>query len=496
MRTVKERLIIGLDIGTTGTKAVLFNRFGKVYAQAEELVTTSYPVQGQAEQDPREVEKAAREVMKRVIATIDLEQYELIATGFATAMHSLICVDQSGEPLSNMLIWSDGRASEQAKQLEKANGKDLYRRTGTPIHPMTPLTKLIWMRECDDISYQQASYFMTFKEYLIYHWFGERVVDYAMASSTGLFDIERKMWDEEALELAGISESQLGTVVEPTWELSSLHSEIQNDLGTPKEHRFIIGSADGQLANLGSGATSPGEVNISVGTSGAIRQFVEGAPINDKMETFTYAFTKDSSIIGGPTNNGGIVLQWFKELVNYPSDFTSFIQEAEAVPPGANGILFLPYVNGERAPLWNQLATGNFYGLQVEHTQADMIRAVLEGIAFNLYQISQSLEGLADKPDKITVNGGLTQSRGWVQILADIFGEDLYVSETHHNAAWGAAWVALVATGEASSFQAIKEHLPKEQKIRMNEEAHHVYQQVFKRYRRLSETISDLFGEV
>ncbi|MCF3943947.1 gluconokinase [Oceanobacillus alkalisoli] len=494
---MKGKLVVGLDIGTTSAKAVVFDAKGKLYAEAEEMVTTHYPEYGYAEQDPKEVETAARKVMRDVLAAVDEEKYELVATGLCTAMHSLICVDEVGNPLSKMLIWSDGRAGEQAERLlDSGKGDEIYSRTGTPIHPMTPFTKLMWMKENEEPAYKQAKSFMTMKEYLVYHWFGERVIDYAMASSTGMFDVKNQVWDKEALELAGVEESQLAPVVEPTYELTGLIPEVKESLGVPANHRFIIGSADGQLANLGSGATSPGEVNISVGTSGAIRQFIDGAPINDKMETFTYAFSNDTSIIGGPTNNGGIVLQWFKDLIKFPGNFTAIIETAKDVEPGANGILFLPYVNGERAPLWVQKTAGNFYGLQVEHTQAEVTRAVLEGIAFNIYQISQSLEKLAGAPKKITVNGGLTRSEIWVQILADIFGEDLYFSETHHNAAWGAAWVALVAAGEAKAFQDIKENLPTEKKITANKENHEAYQKVYKKYEKLADAVTVLFDEI
>ena len=493
---MKKKLVIGLDIGTTSAKAVVFDGKGKLYAEAEEQVTTYYPKLGYAEQNPQEVEAAARKVMQQVIAETDQHDYELVATGLCTAMHSLICVDEKGEPLSNMLIWSDGRAHAQAERLKAENGKELFSRTGTPIHPMTPLAKLVWMRENEDSSYQRATYFMTMKEYLVYHWFGEHVIDYAMASSTGLFDVKKQVWDEEALSLAGIEKNQLATVVEPTYELPQLVPELRKALGLPDNHRFVIGSADGQLANLGSGATSPGEVNISVGTSGAIRQFVQGAPINENMETFTYAFSKDTSIIGGPTNNGGIVLQWYKDLIKFSGDHSELIAEAEDVEPGAKGILFLPYINGERAPLWNQQATGNFYGLQVEHTRAELTRAVLEGIAFNIFQISQSLEKLAGKPEKVTINGGLTRSETWMQILADIFGEDLYFSETHHNAAWGAAWVALVAIGEAPSFAAIKENLPAEKKIAADMARHETYQEVYAKYEKVKNTVSVLFDDI
>lgn len=491
---MKKKLVIGLDIGTTGVKAVAFDYKGKHHAIAEELITTYYPEEGYAEQNPVEVEAAARRVMRQVIDELDQSEFEIAATGIGCAMHSLICVDEQGEALSNMLIWSDGRASKQAEALIHGNGSEIYARTGTPIHPMTPLVKLIWMRENKFPPYKEAAYFMTMKEYLTYRWFNMRVVDYAMASSTGMFDVKNLIWDKKSLELAGISEQQLSEVVEPTRKLTGLRAEIAEEFGISDELPIIIGSADGQLANLGSGATSTGEVNISAGTSGAIRQFINGAPINKKMETFTYAFSADTSIIGGPTNNGGIVLQWLKELIDYDGSYTELISEAEGVARGADGIIFLPYINGERAPLWNQKAKGNFYGLSIEHTKKQLVRALLEGIAFNIYQINQSLESLAGKPKKITVNGGLSQSLLWSQILADILGEDLYLSETHHNAAWGAAWTALVAIEEVPSFSAIKENLPKEKKVTANMDAHAEYMKIFKKYAKLKEAVSVFFA--
>src|SRR5699024_7799314 len=240
-------------------------------------------------------------------------------------------------------------------------------------------------------------------------------------------------------------------------------------------------------------AIKPGEVNISVGTSGAIRQFVKGAPVNKKMETFTYAFTDETSIIGGPTNNGGIALQWLKDLLEFEGTHDELLSGAEEINIGAEGLLFLPYVNGERAPLWNGRAKGNFYGLNISHKKDHFVRAVLKGIALNIYQISQSLENIAGPPEKITVNGGLSKSKIWVQIMADIFGKEIHLSDTHHNAAWGAAWTALVGIGKVDSFEAIKESLPREKVIEPNKKNHEEYVQVFERYEKLVDALKGFF---
>src|SRR5699024_4416732 len=254
-----------------------------------------------------------KQVLQEVFALTKEET--VLAVGISCAMHSLICVNQAGEPLSNMLIWSDARSSELVKGLDQQVKRDIYAKTGTPIHPMSPFIKLLWMKENDYQPYQQASYFMSMKEYLLYHWSGERVVDYSMASATGLMNVKKLSWDKEALDLTGINHEQLGTIVPPTEMIAGLKEQVKRELNWPDGVPLIIGAADGQLANLGNGAIKPGEVAISVGTSGAIRQMIKGQHVNENGETFSYAFTDDTSIIGGPTNNGGIVFEWLKDLL-------------------------------------------------------------------------------------------------------------------------------------------------------------------------------------
>ncbi|MFC2947838.1 gluconokinase [Virgibacillus sediminis] len=485
-----RELVIGLDLGTTSVKAVLFDMAGSLIAEAEQMIETLHPQPGWAEQDPVQIEASCRQALKEVTDEAEVQEGELVSIGISAAMHSLICLDEDDRPLSNMLIWSDGRSSAQAEKLMHTKGMDIYSRTGTPIHPMSPLNKLLWMKENEFDGYQQAASYMSMKEYLLKKWYGERVIDYSMASATGMYNLESHTWDKEALEVAGIRKEQLSQIVAPTYVLRGMDQHIAEEIGIPATTPLVIGAADGQLANLGNGSILPGEVNVSVGTSGAIRQFIRGGKVNEKHETFTYAFTEDTSIIGGPTNNGGIALQWLKDLLDFQGTHDELTSLAETVSPGADGIIFLPYVNGERAPLWNQHAKGNFYGLNIRHRKEQLVRAVLEGITFNIYQIGKSLEEIAGEPKKISVNGGLTKSSLWVQIMADVFGQEIYLSDTHHNAAWGAAWTALVGVGRVESFEAIKENLPSEKAVEPNMENHQKYMKIYEKYEKIAEDVA------
>lgn len=488
-----KELVLALDIGTTSAKAVIFELNGKLVAEAEKEITSFYPQSDWVEQDPVEIERSSVGAIQDVMQKSAVDRHQILALGISCAMHSLICLDDHFNPLSKAMIWADGRSSNQTESLKKTRGNEFYRITGMPTHPMSPFTKLLWMKETNFLPYHQATYFMSIKEYVLQKWFGQRLIDYAMASATGLFNLKTFDWDDDALKLTGITRDQLSTIVAPTKILTGIDSKIASEMGISEQMPFVIGSADGQLANLGSGAISQGEVAISAGTSGAIRQMIQGFQVSEDEETFCYAFTNDLSIIGGPTNNGGITLQWLKDLLEYKGSFDDLTREAERVAPGAGGVLFFPYINGERAPLWNQHAKGNFFGLSVTHRKEHLIRAVLEGVTFNLYHIGQALERQAGPPEKIYVNGGLARSPLWIQMLADVFGKEVYVSESHHSAAWGAAWTALVGIEKVESFEQIKENIPIESVIQPNEKNHAIYTEVFKKYKAIVNDLAKHF---
>jgi gluconokinase len=488
-----RELVMGIDIGTTSVKACIFDLTGKLVVEVEKMNSFHYPQQGWVEQDPVEIERSAVLAIKEAMEKASVTKGELNSIGFSAAMHSLICVNEEGKPISPALIWADGRSYAQAEQIKNTIGKSVYARTGTPLHPMTPFAKLLWMKETDYVPYKQAKYFMSIKEYLLHCWFNERVIDYSMASATGLFNPVSFEWEQELLELTEINKGQLSEIVPPTKILMGIEQEIAEEMGIDRQVPFVVGAADGQLANLGIGAILPGEVAVSVGTSGAIRQLTNGVKIDDSQETFCYSFTADTTIVGGPTNNGGIVLQWLKDLLNYDGNFTEFLAEAETVAVGADGIIFLPYLNGERAPIWNQQAKGNFFGVTITHKREHFIRAVLEGITFNLYQIGKALEKLAGEPQKIYVNGGLARSPLWLQMMADVFEAEIYVSESHHSAAWGAAWTALVATGRANSFEDIKKNIPMGKPTLPNKHNSELYKMIYKNYKNIGNDIAKHF---
>ncbi|KMJ57387.1 hypothetical protein AB685_15250 [Bacillus sp. LL01] len=486
-----SKYIIGLDIGTTTTKSILFNKQGQVVSEFECYYSTYHPKPNYSEQNPLEVEKAARLAVATSISQKNIAAKDIIGLSLSSAMHSIICINDHNEPISPMIIWADGRSYPQAAIMKDSYGRDIYEQTGTPIHPMSLFVKLVWMKENQYTQYYEATRFVSIKEFILYKWCGSWQVDYSIASATGLFNIHTLQWEEDALAIAGINATQLSSVVPCTEEVGPLAEHIAKELVLHTSTPIIIGSSDGVLANIGVGAIGEGETALTIGTSGAIRRFTTEKKTDYEQRTFQYAFTKETHIVGGATNNGVVLMHWLaRQFSSLTKKETIEVTDLEALAStsgaGANGLFFLPYLNGERAPKWNAKAKGGWMGLTLSHTSADMIRSVMESVIFNMYEIHEALNETAGPTGKLMVSGVYSRSPLWVQMTADIFRKTVILPESHQTSAWGAAWLGLYALGEVKSIEDIKQYIPIRQEILPTvrnvvryEEYYHIYRELY-----------------
>jgi gluconokinase len=436
---------LGIDIGTTHTKAVLLTGDGKPFFEAKKSYDLLHPQPGYEEQDTLIIFDAVVDLIKQ---SIQAGSHNIAAVSFSAAMHSILPVDKEGRPLYNSIIWADTRSKKEAEAI--AASKDasaIYNNTGIPFHPMSPLCKILWFKNQLPGVFAKTARFISIKEFVFLRLFGKYIVDYSIASATGLFNSTDRKWDTLALKAAGIDEIKLSDPV------STVHAEYEllpfyKELFSIKDNiPFIAGSSDGCLANLGSGAVDHGQIALTIGTSGAVRMTVnEFIPANSGM-LFTYPLTDDIFVQGGAINNGGIVLKWLADLFLTPgeTDYGALLSIASGVRPGANGLLFLPYLLGERAPIWDADAKGALVGLTLKHKREHIVRAAIEGICFTLYQIIQKLEAVHGPVVDIRVSGGFVRSSFWVQLIADITGKKIKVSETTDASAIGAAYLAMYA---------------------------------------------------
>lgn len=497
-------VVIGLDIGTTSTKAVVFGPRGVIRAAYHSGYPISHPYPTWAEQDPDVIVEAAIDAIRYALLKSRAQQKDVIAVGISAAMHSLIAVDAAGRPLTKSIIWADNRSMEQANHINRhLEGHRIYRRTGTPIHPMSPLPKLMWLKENNPEVFRNAAKFISIKEYLLYRFFHRYIVDYSLASATGLFNIDECRWDRKVLELLGIEESQLSEAVSTVHRLTHLDKSIAARIGIHPETPFIIGASDGVLANLGVGAIQQGEMAITIGTSGAIRTVVPSPQTDEKGRTFCYALTDQHWVVGGPTNSGGMMLRWLRDEFAAPEMEVSkrlgidaydlMIQYAEKVPAGSEGLLFLPFLSGERAPYWNPNARGTFFGISMHHKREHFIRAVLEGVIFSVFSVGVALRDLTGEIKDVRASGGFARSAVWRQILADVMGREIMVPESHEASALGAATLALYGLGEITRLEQIKDWISISHIHQPDRQNSEIYLEMFYLYNRLYEKLKDEF---
>ncbi len=437
--------IIGVDIGTTATKAVAFSPEGETIVSYSIEYPMITPLPSHCEQDPQKIFEAVLSTIQETVSKS--KSNSLKAISFASAMHGIMAVDEEGKPLTNLIIWADTRSKKQAEKI-KATGNKIYERTGTPIHPMSPLCKLVWMKEHQSEIFNKAAHFISIKEFVFYQLFGSYIIDHSTASATGLFDIYKSDWNKDALKIVGIDRKKLSDPVPVYHAEKKIKENFLNYLNIPSEIPFIVGASDGCLANLGSNALQSGHAAVTIGTSGAIR-ICGSSPVKDEqMRIFNYILAEKQYVAGGAINNGGILLSWFKK--NFLADASEkkdmwklIAERISSVPSGSGGLICLPYLLGERAPIWNADARGVFFGINIQHTQNHFLRAIMEGIIYGIYSIGKIVEEKSSAIEVIHASGAFIKCGAWLQILADVFNKKVVVSKCQENAALGAAIIAM-----------------------------------------------------
>jgi gluconokinase len=502
------KYMIGVDIGTTSTKSVLYDEQGNFILKHNIGYPLNTPNVDVSEENPDELFDAVLMTIKYVIRESGINKDDIKLVSFSAQMHSLIAMDSNHQRLTENLTWADNRASKYAEQINNQhNGVEIYQRTGTPIHPMSPLSKIFWMKHEQQQTYNNTAKFVDIKTYIFYQLFEQYVIDQSMASATGMLNLESLQWDAEALQLLGIDESQLPEVVPTTHILTGMKKRYATLMGLNEDTPFVVGASDGVLSNLGVNAFKKGEVAVTIGTSGAIRTVIDKPRTDYKGRIFCYVLTEDHYVIGGPVNNGGVILRWLRDEILASEVETAkrlgvdtydvLTQIASRVKPGAEGLIFHPYLAGERAPLWNADARGSFFGLTLSHKKEHMIRAALEGVLYNLYTVYLALiEVMNETPSTIKATGGFAKSKVWRQMMADIFDTHLSVPESYESSCLGACVLGMKALGEIEDFSIIEDMVGTTNEHEPDKEQVQTYQQLVSIFINLSRSLEERYAEI
>lgn len=490
--------VIGVDIGTSRCRAVLFDTSGRAVEEASRSYEHASPHPGHHEQDPEAVLQAFAATLAAILERAD--HRTLLGVVLSTYFPSLLPLDRHDRPLAPCMLWADVRGRSALKAiLDTVDSTAVYRRTGCPPHPMYPICKPRWFETHRPDLYRRARRWVSIKAYILRRVFGEFLVDWSLASATGMFDIHALQWDPQAVEAAGLLPGQLSIPVSQLTRLPKIRSEFSGLRRAARGVSIYIGGADGTLSNLGVGAVRPGVADNTLGTGGAVRVLVPSPQLDPDMKTWCYSVMPDRWAVGGVTASG-LVYEWFirefghgvlKHAREREGDIYRHLDElAGTVPAGAGGLLFLPFLAGARAPYWNADARAVLIGLAHDHTYAHVLRAVMEGITLSRFAAFRAVEAVCEGIEAVRVSGGFVRSPHWLQMTADVYGRNLLLPEVPENTAWGAAALLLLAHGAVARLEDLEAAARIRRKVSPDPERVRIYRDLFTRFDRLAQTLA------
>lgn len=458
--------LIGVDLGTSGTKTVLFDENGKALA-AETIEYPMYqPKNGWAEQDPADWWNAAKGTIKAVLAKSGVNPGEVAGLGVSGQMHGLVMLDENGGVLRNSIIWCDGRTGKQCAEITARVGAEkLIAITANPALTGFTAGKILWVRENEPEIYAKCRHIMLPKDYVVYKLTGKFVTDVSDAAGMNLLDVSARQWSDEVLEILEIDKSLLSQMHESIDIVGAVTAQGAADSGLLEGTPVIAGAGDNAAAAIGTGVVSEGKAFTTIGTSGVVFAHSDKVSIDPagRVHTFCGAVPGAWTVMSC-TLSAGMSLKWFrdnfceKELAEAEAlgvdPYVLMDKMAEKSPVGANRLIFLPYLMGERSPLLNEKARGCFVGLSAVHTKGDLIRAVMEGVCYSQRQCADILRDMGVPTSDMMACGGGARSRLWRQMLSDVYGCEVKTSKaSNEGPALGVAILAGAATGVFSSVQ-------------------------------------------
>jgi xylulokinase len=474
-----DHILVGLDVGTTGVKALAVSPEGDVLAQAEENYPLSNPRPGWSEQDPEDWWRAG----EAALAAVGAERAEGI--GLSGQMHGLVALDAADAVVRPAILWNDQRTAAECAEIEELIGLErLIRLTGNRALTGFTAPKLLWLRKHEPENYARIRHVLLPKDYVRLRLTGERATDVADASGTLLFDVEHRRWSDDVLAALELPAEWLPRALESAEETARTAGGIL----------VAAGAGDQAAGALGGGVARAGALSVVLGTSGVI--FAPLPSFQTDREARVHAFCH--AVPGGWHAMGVMLsaagsLRWFRDVLAPGSAYDELLAEAEPVAPGSDGVLFLPYLSGERTPHADPNARAAFAGLALSHDRGALVRAVLEGVAYGLRDSLELLRELEVRPDAGRVSGGGAHSLLWLQILASVLGLPLELTAVEEGAAYGAALLGGVAAGVfADVHEAVAACVRVRQRIEPNETWHAAYERGYARYRALYPALKPL----
>ncbi len=455
--------LLGIDIGTSGTKTVLFTPEGKAVASHTVEYPLYQPENGWAEQDPMDWWRAVCETCRAVMGKSGIKPVKIKGIGLSGQMHGLVMLDEKGVPLRKAIIWCDQRTGKQCEDMTRLVGAEkMVAITANPAMTGFTASKILWVRDNQPQVYEKCRHILLPKDYIRYMLTGELATDVSDASGMQVLDVKARQWSDEILSLLKIDKALLGAVYESPDITGKVHAQAADATGLAEGTLVAGGAGDNAAAAVGTGTVREGRAFTTIGTSGVVYAHTQDPIIDPKGRIHTFCCAVPGAWhVMGVTQGAGLSLQWFRNNLCQAEMETArgmgidpyelMNQQAARIPIGSQRLLYLPYLMGERTPHCDPNARGVFFGLSNIHTKAHLLRAVMEGIAFSLRDCIEIIRSVGITPEKMLLCGGGAKSPLWQQMLADLYGLPTAIIPDSEGPALGVAILAGVASGVYAS---------------------------------------------
>ena len=501
-----SRYILAHDLGTSGNKATLYNLEGKLCSSTLYEYSTFYPDDGWVEQDPEDWWKAVCVSTRELLEKAGVNRKDIACITFSAQMMGCLPVDKDGDPLRRSIIWADMRAVKQSEFIEKALGMEtVYRITGHRISPSYSAAKILWVRDNEPEIFSKTYKILHAKDYIIQKLTGEFVTDYSDAGGMNLFDLVQRKWSDEILNALGLAKELMPEPHPSTDIAGKITHEAAELTGLMEGTPVVIGGRDGCCAAVGAGVVEEGKTYNVIGSSSWIALASKEPIFDPEMRTFNWVHL-DQTLYSpcASMQTAGYSVNWLKNTLcglevlkakeMNVNPYRLIDEKIETSPAGANNLLFLPYLLGERSPRWNPDAKGAFIGLKMTHSQADIYRSVLEGVAFNLRVIMEIFESFTPINEVILIGGG-AKGRVWMEILADVWQKTILIPRYLEEAtSMGAAICGGVGIGAFPDFKVINKFNSILTEIQPREQYRETYDRMYKIFNKAYEALVPIYA--
>ena len=452
-------LILCIDLGTTGCHAVIFDEKGQQISRSYQEYKSIYLPCRWIDHDPKTWLQAVKKTVKEAVKKIEHDKNCISAVAVTSQRATVIPVDKKGDPLDNAILWQDKRATEETKHLINEYGTEkIYNITGLRVDPYFTLPKLLWLKKNKTEIYNHSFIFLPVQDFIIHFLTGEFKTDWTQASRTMLFNIDELRWDKDLIKSVGIDFNKLPEAVPPGSIISTVNRAASDELGLPKGIPVIVAGGDQQCAAIGLGVVKAGIVEANTGT-GSFVLVNRDKPVKDFNQRLICSASSIAGkwVLEAAIFTTGSIYRWFRDNIGQVSvknqiksrinAYQIMDSEAEKEPLGANGLLLVPHFAASAAPYWNPEARGILFGLSLGHKRSSIIRAILEGIAFEIQKNISIMESYTEEIKEVRISGGLTRSEIFNQIQADIYGKTVIKTDYEDASILGAAVIAATTIG-------------------------------------------------